>query len=93
MNKETYQFKNNTIEVFDDILEYITYRLVIKNMPQKFTIRLKINNQLINKTSAKNIYEEYNKMINNLKKMAPNLIVQKDEVNSANISELEINWR
>jgi len=62
-------------------------------MPQKFTIRLKINNQLINKTSAKNIYEEYNKMINNLKKMAPNLIVQKDEVNSANISELEINWR
>jgi len=93
VNKETYQFKNNTIEVFDDILEYITYRLVIKNMPQKFTIRLKINNQLINKTSAKNIYEEYNKMINNLKKMAPNLIVQKDEVNSANISELEINWR
>lgn len=93
MNNETYQFKNDSIEVFDDILEYITYRLVIKSMPQKFTIRLKINNQLINKTSAKNIYEEYNKMINNLKKMAPNLIVQKDEVNSANISELEINWR
>jgi hypothetical protein len=93
VNNETYQFKNDSIEVFDDILEYITYRLVIKSMPQKFTIRLKINNQLINKTSAKNIYEEYNKMINNLKKMAPNLIVQKDEVNSANISELEINWR
>lgn len=87
--REILHFKESTSDVFDEMADYITIRMIAKNMPKRVALKVLVHPDM-DIDSGKKRFDEFKKY---LEQTIPYLLMGEPPYNSENESVLIIDWR